>query len=126
MIDYLIVAVLTYGLSWVLNKKYFNESPISRSKAIMFSLVIFVLLTVILTGLMYMRYSGLGIQPTKPLDFSSISLAIFFYLFLNKVKKGEYEILTPDGGSVATFDSKEKADEYISKNIEKNYVIKEK
>jgi hypothetical protein len=126
MIDYLIVAALTYGLSWVLNKKYFNESPISRTKAIVFSLAMFVILTVILTGLMYMRYSGLGIQPTKPLDFSSISLAIFFYIFLNKVKKGEYEILTPDGGSVATFDSKEKADEYISKNIEKNYVIKEK
>ena len=124
MIDYLIVAALTYGLSWLLNKRYFNENPISRTKAILFSFVMFVVLTFILTALMYARYSGLGIEPSKPLDLSSIGLAFFFYLFLNKIKKGEYEVLTAEGGHVVSFDTKEKADDYVSKNSRNNFVIK--
>jgi hypothetical protein len=126
MIDYLIIAVLTYALSWVLNKKFFNENPLSQGKAILISIGMFIVLTIVLTGLMHFRNTELGIPTKKLFDFSSIGLSIFFYLFLNRKKKGEFEILTSDGGSVAKFDSKEKADEYISKNSEKNYTIKEK
>jgi hypothetical protein len=75
---------------------------------------------------MHFRNTELAIPTKKLFDFSSIGLSIFFYLFLNRKKKGEFEILTADGGSVAKFETKEKADEYISKNSEKNYIIKEK
>jgi len=45
---------------------------------------------------------------------------------LNKVKKLKFEILTQDGGHQANFDSKEKAEEYVARNSDKNYSIKEK
>ena len=65
--------------------------------------------------------------PTKKIfDFSGIGMTILFYWSLNKVKKLKFEILSIDGGRVATFDSKEKADEYLKKNADKNYSIKQK
>ena len=126
MIDYLIVAAIVFGLAWGLNAKFYKENPASKTKAWVLTIVLFIVLTVVMTMLMHYRYSMLGITPKKLLDFSSIGLAAIFYWTINKVKKGEFEILTADGGSVATFDSKEKADEYLAKNSDKNYTIKEK
>jgi hypothetical protein len=126
LIDLALAYAVVFGLAWFLNKKYYKENPISTGKALMMSLGIFVVMTILLTVGMHYRNSALGIPTKKLFDFSSIGMAILYYWSLNRVKKLKFEILTQEGGSVATFDSKQKAAEYLAKNQEKNYSIKEK
>ena len=126
LVDLLVAAAVAYGLAWFLNRKFFNENPVSSGKAVMMTIGFFIVITIVLTASMHYRNDLLGLPVKKLFDFSGIGISILFYWTLNKVKKLKYEILTQDGGSVATFDSKEKADEYIAKNSDKNYTIKEK
>jgi hypothetical protein len=126
LVDLILAVAIVYGLAWFLNKKYYKENPVSSGKALLMTVGIFVVITMLLTAGMHYRNAELGLPTKKIFDFSSIWISIVFYWSLNRVKKSKYEILTADGGSVATFDSKEKADEYLSKNSDKNYSIKEK
>ena len=126
LVDLLLAAAIAYGLAWLLNKKFYKENPISSGKAVMMTVVFFLVITILLTAAMHYRNDLLGLPVKKLFDFSGIGISILFYWTLNKVKKLKYEILTQDGGSVATFDNKEKADEYIAKNSDKNYTIKQK
>lgn len=126
LIDMVAGYVIVFGIAWILNKKYFKENPVSSGKALLMSIAIFIVATVLLTMGMHYRNSILGIPTKKIFDFSGIGMTILFYWSLNKVKKLKFEILNIDGGHVANFDSKQKADEYLEKNADKNYSIKEK
>jgi hypothetical protein len=126
LIDLLIGYLIAFGIAWLLNKKYYKENPVSAVKALLMSFGIFFAATIFLTLGMHYRNSILEIPTKKIFDFSGIGMAILFYWSLEKVKKLKFEIITVDGGHVATFDSKEKADKYLYKNLDKNYSIKEK
>jgi cytochrome bd-type quinol oxidase subunit 2 len=124
LIDLILATAIAYGLAWLLNKKYYKENPASSGKALLMTIGIFIVITILLTAGMHYRNAELGLPTKKIFDLSSIWISILFYFTLNRVKKQKYEILTEKGGSVATFDSKEKAEEYLKNNPNKNYVIK--
>lgn len=126
LIDMVLGYLIVFGIAWILNKKYFKENPVSSGKALLLSIAIFLIATILLTMGMHYRNSILGHPTKKIFDFSGIGMTILFYWSLNRIKKLKFEILTIDGGHVATFDSKEKADEYLGKNADKNYSIKQK
>ena len=126
LVDLLLAAALAYGLAWLLNKLFFKEKPVSSVKAVLMTVVFFLLITIMLTAAMHYRRDLLGLPIKKLFDFSGIGISIIFYWTLNKVKKLKFEILTRDGGHQANFDSKEKAEEYVARNSDKNYSIKEK
>ena len=85
----------------------------------------FIVLTIILTGLMhYINYAA-GIPTKKAFDFSSIWFALLFGWTLNTVKKIKFLVVTSDGSTVATFKNKPKAEKYLADNLDKNYSIKE-
>ena len=125
MIDYIVIAIVVYGIAWLLNKKYFNEKPLSSNKSFLLMIGVFIVLTVILTALMHYRNEAAGIPTTKIFDFSSIGLAILFGWTLNTVKKIKFLVVTAEGNTVATFKNKPKAEKYLADNLDKNYSIKE-
>jgi len=114
IVDFLVIGAVVYGLAWLLNKQIYKQNPASKLAAYGISFVVFLITTGVLTAL------------TNKLNFSSFFMAWIFYSVLNKVKKEEFEIMSAEGNLIATFDNKEKADDYIVKNTDKNYSIKVK
>lgn len=125
IIKYIVVLVVVYGIAWMLNKKYFNEKPLSSGKSFLLMIGMFIVLTVILTALMHYINYATGTPTKKIFDFSSIWFALVFGWTLNTVKKIKFLVVTAEGNTVATFKNKPKAEKYLADNLDKNYSIKE-
>ena len=124
IIDYLLGALVIYGFAWFLNFKYFNQNPASKLKAWGLTFVIFIVMSAIMTIGRFYIYSDAGLSPNKALALDAGGLfAIIFYMRINR-RKSTFEVQTDSGGMVASFDSQEKAEEYLKNNPDKNYVIK--
>ena len=125
IIKYIVVSFAVYGIAWILNKKYFNEKPLSSNKSFLLMIGMFIVLTIILTGFMHYTREVAGEPIKKAFDFSSIVFALLFGWTLNTVKKIKFLVVTAEGNTVATFKNKPKAEKYLADNLDKSYSIKE-
>ena len=136
MIAYLIACLLggliTYGLSLYLNKTYFDKAPAKSihawAMAICYCLAMLLVFSLLryLSTLIFVQVSIDSMRLDQGTLMGSLALAFFFYKRLNKKSIGIFEVLSTGGNIVATFDSKTLAEEYVEKNQEMNFSIKEK
>ena len=132
MLNYIIVGAIVYGIVWLLNKKYFNENPMRRGIAWMYTVLVFFVASIVMSFLISIEFGAISnmtgeeIHPKNIFNFKGgVIMAFTFFTSIKKKKKGVFEIVTKSGNMVAEFDSKEKAEEYLAKNENSGYVLKE-
>jgi hypothetical protein len=123
ILQYLILFLIALVLAWVLNKMYFNEKPLSDNKALLFSILFFVVITLVLFVLNILNISAEN--PSKKIvDFSGLLFSVLFFFRLNKIKIEVYQVVDEKGKIIASYKDLAKAESFLIHNTNKNYSIK--